>query len=219
MGHTQEWIAAVLEEIESFKRLGVYEEVPKGQATSLPLPARLILVTKPNIHGGPARKKARIVICGNFQDVHPDEFTASKTPSYPALRMALICGPLSRSADFSGFVQGTKILGSFEGFSLVKQKRQGRTGLEPKTMFCLFGFFLAYGFQDGPGAEPEPETGTVFPATQSQADEGSRISGRIFQYKIKWILIFGGCFVLICQAPRDESDLPIPAFGATANHG
>ena len=87
--HAQEWIAAVLEEIGSFKRLGVYEEVPKGQATSPPLPARLILVTKPNIHGGPARKKARIVICGNFQDVHPDEFTASKTPSYPALRMAL----------------------------------------------------------------------------------------------------------------------------------
>ena len=27
--HAQEWIAAVLEEIESFKRLGVYEEVPK----------------------------------------------------------------------------------------------------------------------------------------------------------------------------------------------
>ena len=87
--HAQEWIAAVLEEIESFKRLGVYEEVPKGEATSPPLPARLVLVTKPKIHGGPARKKARIVICGNFQDVHPDEFTASKTPSYPALRMAL----------------------------------------------------------------------------------------------------------------------------------
>ena len=64
--YAQEWIAAVLEEIESFKRLGVYEEAPRGQATSPPLPARLILVTKPNIHGGPARKKARIVICGNF---------------------------------------------------------------------------------------------------------------------------------------------------------
>ena len=57
----QEWILAVREEIESFKRLGVYEEVPKGSATSAPLPARLILVTKPNVHGGPARKKARIV--------------------------------------------------------------------------------------------------------------------------------------------------------------
>ena len=33
-----EWIAAVREEIESFKRLGVYEEVPKRSATSTPLP-------------------------------------------------------------------------------------------------------------------------------------------------------------------------------------
>ena len=82
-----EWIRAVQEEIESFKR-GVYEEVPRGKATSTPLPARLILVTKPNVHGGPARKKARIVICGNFQEAQPDEFTASKTPSYPSLRMA-----------------------------------------------------------------------------------------------------------------------------------
>ena len=47
-----EWIRAVQEEIESFKRLGVYEEVPRGKATSTPLPARLILVTKPNVHGG-----------------------------------------------------------------------------------------------------------------------------------------------------------------------
>ena len=69
--HAQEWIAAVLEEIESFKRLGVY---------SPPLPARLILVTKPNIHGGPARKKARIVICGNFQDVHQMSSLPLKPP-------------------------------------------------------------------------------------------------------------------------------------------
>ena len=83
----QEWIQAVCEEIESFKRLGVYEEVPRKDDT---LPARLILVTKPNVHGGPGRKKARIVVmCGNFHEVHPDEFTASKTPSYPSLRMAL----------------------------------------------------------------------------------------------------------------------------------
>ena len=25
----------------------------------------------PNVHGGLARKKARIVICGTFQEVHP----------------------------------------------------------------------------------------------------------------------------------------------------
>ena len=96
----------------------MYEEVPKGSATSTPLPARLILVTKPNVHGGPARKKARIVICGNFQEVHPDEFTASKTPSYPALRMALSVawvGQLSvgmfllRSCMHDCLVRGTRI--------------------------------------------------------------------------------------------------------------
>ena len=35
----QEWIQAVCEEIESFKRLGVCEEVPRKDATSTPLPA------------------------------------------------------------------------------------------------------------------------------------------------------------------------------------
>ena len=85
--HAQEWIAAVLEEIESFKRLGVYEEVPKGSATSPPLPARLILVAKPNIHGGPARKKARIVICGNFHNVHPLE-----NPQIPCIENGLVSG-------------------------------------------------------------------------------------------------------------------------------
>ena len=79
----QERIQAVCEEIESFKKLGVCEEMAMEKATSTPPPARLILATRPNAHGGPARKKARIVICGNFQEVHPDEFTASKTPSYP----------------------------------------------------------------------------------------------------------------------------------------
>ena len=74
----QEWIQAVREEIESFKRLGVYEEMAMVKPTSTPLPARLILVTKPNVHAGPARKKARIVICGNFQEAHPDEFTTVK---------------------------------------------------------------------------------------------------------------------------------------------
>ena len=57
--HALEWIQAVHEEIESFKRLGVYEEVPRSHATSPPLPARLILVTIPNVHGGPAREERR----------------------------------------------------------------------------------------------------------------------------------------------------------------
>ena len=41
-----------MEEIASFKTLGVYEEVPREHAASMPLPARLILVTKPNTDGG-----------------------------------------------------------------------------------------------------------------------------------------------------------------------
>ena len=55
------WILAILEPT-SFKKLGLCEEVSKDSASSIPLPARLILATKPNIQGGPARKKARIVI-------------------------------------------------------------------------------------------------------------------------------------------------------------
>ena len=85
----EEWIQAAREEIESLKKIVAYEEMSKNCDTSTALPARLILVTKPNVHGGPARKKARIVICGNFQQVHPEKFTASKTPSDPSLRMAL----------------------------------------------------------------------------------------------------------------------------------
>ena len=42
---------------ESIKRLGAYEEVPRKNATSTPLLARLILVTKPNVHGGPATEE------------------------------------------------------------------------------------------------------------------------------------------------------------------
>ena len=62
----QERTQAVLEKIAPLKKLGVYEELPKDHATSAPLPARLILVAKPNVHGGPARNKARIVMCGKL---------------------------------------------------------------------------------------------------------------------------------------------------------
>ena len=48
-----------------------------------------MLVVKPNPEGEKGKKKARIVVCGNFQTVHQDEMTSSKTPSYPMLRMLL----------------------------------------------------------------------------------------------------------------------------------
>ena len=53
------------------------------------LPGRLVLVVKPNPEGAKGKKKARMVVCGNFQTVHPDEMASSKTPSCPMLRMLL----------------------------------------------------------------------------------------------------------------------------------
>ena len=57
---------------ESTKTFGVREEVWRSEDTSTPLPARLILVTKPNPHVETARKKARIVTCDVLQnEVNP----------------------------------------------------------------------------------------------------------------------------------------------------
>ena len=85
-----EWKEAILAELESFAKLGVYEVVTLKEIRGAEiLPGRLVLVAKPNPEGAKGKKKARIVVCGNFQTVHPDEMTSSKTPSYPMLRMLL----------------------------------------------------------------------------------------------------------------------------------
>ena len=55
----QEWILAVSGRDLIFQETG---KVPKGSATSTPLPARLIPVTKPNVHGGPARKNVCTIV-------------------------------------------------------------------------------------------------------------------------------------------------------------
>ena len=86
----EEWKEAILAELESFAKLEVYEVVKlKDVRGAEILPGRLVLVVKPNPEGAKGKKKARIVVCGNFQTVHPDEMTSSKTPSYPMLRMLL----------------------------------------------------------------------------------------------------------------------------------
>ena len=85
-----EWKEAIRAELESFAKLGVYEPVTLKEIRGAEiLPGRLVLVVKPNPEGAKGKKKARIVVCGNFQTVHPDEMTSSKTPSYPMLRMLL----------------------------------------------------------------------------------------------------------------------------------
>ena len=86
----EEWKAAILAELQSFAKLGVYEKVSRVDVGNQEiLPGRLVLVVKPNPEGEKGKKKARIVVCGNFQTVHQDEMTSSKTPSYPMLRMLL----------------------------------------------------------------------------------------------------------------------------------
>ena len=86
----EEWKAAILAELQSFAKLDVYEVVSRADVGHQEiLPGRLVLVVKPNPEGVKGKKKARIVVCGNFQTIHQDEMTSSKTPSYPMLRMLL----------------------------------------------------------------------------------------------------------------------------------
>ena len=86
----EEWKAAILTELQSFAKLDVYEAVSRVDVGHQEiLPGRLVLVVKPNPEGVKGKKKARIVVCGNFQTIHQDEMTSSKTPSYPMLRMLL----------------------------------------------------------------------------------------------------------------------------------
>ena len=80
----EEWKAAILAELLVY--VVVSRADVRGQEI---LPGRLVLVAKPNPEGEKGKKKARIAVCGNFQTVHQDEVTSSKTPSAPMLRMLL----------------------------------------------------------------------------------------------------------------------------------
>ena len=58
----------ILAELESFAKLGVYEVAKLSEARGQEiLPGRQVLVVKPNPEGGKSKKKARIVVCGNFR--------------------------------------------------------------------------------------------------------------------------------------------------------
>ena len=49
------------------------------------LPCKVVMVKKPQ-GDGTHRKKGRVVVCGNFQQVQPGEETCANTPSFPMLR-------------------------------------------------------------------------------------------------------------------------------------
>ena len=66
----EEWKAAILAELESFAKWGVCATVKLSEVGGAEtLPGRLVLVVKPNPAGAEGKKKARIVVCGNFQTV------------------------------------------------------------------------------------------------------------------------------------------------------
>ena len=90
LGPEQEELkAAILDELEFFAKLGVYEIVRLADGSTEILPGRLVLVVKLNPEGSERKKEARIAVRGNFQTVRQDDITSSKTPSYPMLRMLL----------------------------------------------------------------------------------------------------------------------------------
>ena len=82
------WKVAFREELDSFDRLDVMDSVPLNTldtSTLDILPCKVVMVKKPQ-GDGTHRKKGRVVVCGNFQQVQPGEETCANTPSFPMLR-------------------------------------------------------------------------------------------------------------------------------------
>ena len=82
------WKVAFQAELDSFDRLGVMDSVPLStlNTTSMDiLPCKVVMVKKP-LGDGAHKKKGRVVVCGNFQQVQLGEETCANTPSFPMLR-------------------------------------------------------------------------------------------------------------------------------------
>ena len=83
------WTTAFEVELFSFQTLDVKIDV-KEDTLDLRrvtiLPRKAVMVKKPN-GDGTHKKKARVVVCGNFQRVQPGEETCANTPSFPMLRV------------------------------------------------------------------------------------------------------------------------------------
>ena len=71
------WKVAFRDELDSFKRLDVMDSVPLNTLDTSALdilPCKVVMVKKPQ-GDGTHRKKGRVVVCGNFQQVQPGEET------------------------------------------------------------------------------------------------------------------------------------------------
>ena len=94
------WKVAFREELNSFDRLDVMDAVPLNTldtSTLDILPCKVVMVKKPQ-GDGTHRKKGRVVVCGNFQQVQPGEETCANTPSFPMLRTLISLAALYRWA-------------------------------------------------------------------------------------------------------------------------
>ena len=83
------WTTAFEVELFSFLTLDVkvdvHEDTLDLRKVTM-LPGKAVMVKKPN-GDGTHKKKARVVVCGNFQQVQPGEETCANTPSFPMLRV------------------------------------------------------------------------------------------------------------------------------------
>ena len=83
------WTTAFEVELFSFQtldvKLDVREDTLDLRRVTI-LPGKAVMVKKPN-GDGTHKKKARVVVCGNFQQVQPGEETCANTPSFPMLRV------------------------------------------------------------------------------------------------------------------------------------
>ena len=80
----QGWMDALMEELDSIRSAGVYRKTSKEQAALLGnmfevIPSKIVWAKKPNTPEEPhaARKKTRIVCCGNFQRKKQEEVYTS----------------------------------------------------------------------------------------------------------------------------------------------
>ena len=83
------WTTAFEVELFSFQTLDVKMDVREDtldlRRVTI-LPGKTVMVKKPN-GDGTHKKKARVVVCGNFQQVQRGEETCANTPSFPMLRV------------------------------------------------------------------------------------------------------------------------------------
>ena len=96
----EEWKAAILAELQSFAKLGVYEVVTRAEVGGQEiLPGRLVLVVKPNPEGEKGKKKARNCCVWQLSDGAPGRDDLVEDPIIPDAENVVIVGLLSGMAD------------------------------------------------------------------------------------------------------------------------